>query len=214
YSAEQEVYLDKRPQLIIRYTSRTPTLAIPGIEQDGRVYDNGAGVGEGFRDETGAKALRMGDYITNQSYRSIVSFDTSVFPENYTITGVMLKLAHGTDAGISPFNWGGTCSVDLATPYFHTSEDLQKEDWEATATVAKVASFASAPADPNEGDYMVSGRFSAEGRMNINLGGLTQLRVYFTTPTNNNGQQDYLGFYSEEAVETRKPKLLIEYSID
>ena len=66
----------------------------------------------------------------------------------------------------------------------------------------------------DEGDYMVSGRFNADGRMNINLNGLTQLRVYFTTPRNNNGQADYLGFYSAEAVETRKPKLLIEYSID
>ncbi len=214
YSAEQETYLDKRPQLIIRYTSRTPTLAISGIEQDGRVYDNGAGVGEDFRDETGAKALRLGDYATNQSYRSIVTFDTSVFPENYSITGVMLKLAHGTDAGISPFNWGGTCTIDLAVPYFHTSADLEAGDWEAPATVANVASFASAPSDPNEGDYMISSRFNADGRMNINLDGLTQLRVYFTTPTNNNGQQDFLGFYSEEAVETRKPKLLIEYSID
>ncbi|HIJ71409.1 MAG TPA: hypothetical protein HPP87_08605 [Planctomycetes bacterium] len=216
YSAEQEVYLDKRPQLIIRYKSRTPTMAIPGIAaHDGRVYDNGYGTGLGAIDnENSSKALRLGDYLSNQSYRSVVSFDTSVFPENYTIEGVMLKLASGAKSGSDPFTWGGTCAIDLGVPDFGTSKYLEAVDWQADATVAGVASFASAPADPNEGYYMVSSRFSPEGRMNINLNGLTQLRVYFTTPRNDNIDSDYLGFYSAEAVETRKPKLLIEYSID
>jgi len=221
YSAEEEGpelpgETDRRPQLIVRYTSRTPTMAIPSIAaHDGRVYDDGAGIGEDFIDnDNNNKALRLGDYSNNKGYRVIVSFDTSVFPENYTIEGVMLKLASGAKSGINPFNWGGTCAIDLATPYFHTSEALEGGDWEAPATISGVASFTSAPADPNEGDYMVSGRFSADGLMNINLDGLTQLRVYFTNPRNNNGQADYLGFYAAEAVETRKPKLLIEYSID
>jgi len=220
YSAEEEGpdipgQPDRRPQLIVRYKSRTPTMAIPGIaEHDGRVYDDGAGIGEGIVNDSGNKALRLGDYSGNEGYRVIVSFDTSVFPENYTIEGVMLKLASGAMSGTNPFNWGGTCNIDLAVPYFNTSEDLESGDWEALATVADVASFASAPADPNEGLFMVSNRFSPEGRMNINLDGLTQLRVYFTTPRNNNGQADYLGFYAAEAVETRKPRLLLEYSID
>ena len=126
----------------------------------------------------------------------------------------MLKLARGAHTGSNPFNWGGTCNIDLADPYFYTTEQLQAEDWHAPATLAGVATFPSAPMDPNEVDYMTSGRFSAEGRMNINVNGLTQFRVYFTTRSNNNGVSDYLGFYSAEAVETRKPKLLIEYSID
>ena len=221
YSAEEEgpsdpCEPDRRPQLIIRYTSRTPTMAIPGIAaHDGRVYDDGAGVGEDFiNNDNNNKALRLGDYSTNQSYRVIVSFDTSVFPDNYTIEGAMLKLARGADSGSNPFGWGGTCAIDLAAGHFGVSEALEAADWEAPATVAGVASFASAPADPNEGYYMVSNRFSPEGRMNINIEGLTQLKVYFTTARNNNGQADYLGFWSAEAIETRKPKLLIEYSID
>jgi len=221
YSAEEEGpelpgEPDRRPQLIIRYTSRTPTLAIAGIaEHDGRIWDDETGVGEGCDpDDADNQALRLGDYSTNQGYRVVVSFDTSVFPENYTIEGVMLKLARGAHTGSNPFNWGGTCNIDLANPYFYTTEQLQAEDWHTPATLTGVATFPSAPMDPNEGDYMTSGRFNAEGRMNINLNGLTQFRVYFTNPRNNNGVSDYLGFYSAEAVETRKPKLLIEYSID
>jgi hypothetical protein len=224
YSAEEEGpdlpgQPDKRPQLIINYTSRTPTMAIPSIaEHDGRIWDDGAGTGESGNDEDADnKALRLGDYSTGESYRILVSFDTSVFPENYTIEGVMLKLARGADAGVNPFNWAGSCDIDLAVPYFGADEYIDTvggDDWDASATVADVASFASAPVDPNEGLYMVSNRFSPEGRMNINLDGLTQFRVYFTMPRSNNSQADYLGFHSAEAVETRKPKLLIEYSID
>jgi hypothetical protein len=219
YSAEEEGpelpgQPDRRPQLIIRYSSRTPTMAIAGIaEHDGRVWDAVGGT-PGFNALAyDNKALRLGDYSSNQGYRVVVSFDTSVFPENYTIEGAMLKLARGAHTGTNPFIWGGNCNIDLANPYFHTSEQLQAEDWFAPATRTGVATFPSAPTDPNEGDYMISGKFNAEGRMNINLNGLTQFRVYFTNPRNGSSS-DYLGFYSAEAVETRKPKLLIEYSVD
>jgi hypothetical protein len=206
---------DKRPKLILRYKSRTPTMAINGIEHDGRVWDtDGDGNGDDFdSDDYRDKALRLGDYSGNEGYRSIVAFDTSVFPENYTIEAVKLKLSYGAKTGINPFSWGGTCYIDLASPYFYTGGELQNEDYEAPATVPTVAYFSGAP-DPNEGGVMISSKFSAEGRMNINLDGTTQFRVYFSNPTNNNGSTDYLGFYSEEAVVTRKPKLLIEYSID
>jgi len=220
YSAEQEEHLDKRPQLIVRYTSRTPTMAIPGIDPDhlidGRMWDDGAGTGfDGNSEDDDNKALRLGDFRTDDvGYRILLSFDTSVFPDTYTIEGVMLKLARGADAGVSPFNWGGSCNIDLAAPYFYNSEVMEPEDWGAPATASAVATFSSAPIDPNEGYYMISSRFNADGRMNINLDGLTQLRVYFTTPRSDNAQSDYLGFYSAEAIETRKPKLLIEYSID
>ncbi len=220
YAAEEEGPTipgqpDRRPQLIVRYLTRTPTMAIPGINPDGRIWDNGAGVGEGGDDDDiDGKALRLGDYSSGQSYRVLLSFDTSVFPENYTIEQVVLKLALGASSYSSnPFNWGGTCYIDLANPYFYNSEAMEPEDWDATATAAAVATFSNAPLDPNEGDYMISGRFNAEGRMNINLNGLTQFRVRFTT-LSNGGVSDYFGFWPAEAIEIRKPKLLIEYSIN
>ena len=224
YAAEEEGPTspgqpDRRPQFIVRYLTRTPTMAIPGIDPDhlidGRMWDNQAGVGAGGNSiDNNGEALRIGDYSDGESYRILLSFDTSVFPENYTIEQVMLKLARGTNRFSSnPFNWAGTCHIDLANPYFYNSEVMEDEDWHAPATAAEVATFSSAPLDPNEGDYMISGRFNAEGRMNINLDGLTQFRVRFTE-LSNGGVSDYLGFWSAEAIEIRKPKLLIEYSID
>ncbi|MHC5061128.1 MAG: choice-of-anchor W domain-containing protein [Planctomycetota bacterium] len=225
YSGEQEGregQAERRPLLRVTYTTKTPTMAISGIdpfpvglgEWDGRVWDDGAGTGEGGNStDSNKEALRLGDYATGESYRTLITFDTSVFPENYSIENVMLKLARGASVGTNPFNWGGTCNIDLAAPHFHNSLEMEPEDWGAPATATAVATFLSAPTDPNEGDYMISGKFNAEGRMNINLDGLTQFRVYFTVPRNSSGT-DYLGFWSAEAVETRKPKLLIEYTID
>ncbi len=224
YAAEEEGPTspgqpDRRPQFIVRYLTRTPTMAISGIDPDhlidGRMWDNQAGVGAGGNSaDNNGGALRIGDYSDGESYRILLSFDTSVFPENYTIEQVMLKLARGAHSyNDNPFNWGGTCNVDLANPYFHNSEVMEPEDWHAPATAAAVAIFSDAPMDPNEGDYMISGRLNAEGRMNINLNGLTQFRVRFTN-LSNGGASDYLGFWPAEAIETRKPKLLIEYSID
>jgi hypothetical protein len=181
------------------------------------MWDDGGGVfgGGGNDSQTDAKALRLGDYSDNYSYRILLSFDTSVFPENYTIEQVMLKLARGSHSfDTNPFDWGGTCYIDLANPHFYLSEDMEAQDWHIPATASAVATFSSAPLDPNEGDYMISGKFNADGRMNINLDGLTQFRVRFTVPTNSDYTSDYFGFWSAEAIEIRKPKLLIEYSID
>ena len=219
YSAEEEGPTspgqpDRRPQLTVRYLTRTPTMAIPGTDPDGRMWDNGDGVGLDGRDsDKNSTALRIGDYSSGQSYRILLSFDTSVFPDNYTIEKVMLKLARGSHSGINPFNWGGTCYIDLANPYFYLSEQMEPQDWHVPATAGAVATFLNAPLDPNEGDYMISSGLNAQGRMNINLNGLTQFRVRFTNRNNGSGT-DYLGFWPSEAIELRKPKLLIEYSID
>jgi hypothetical protein len=193
-------------------------MAIHGIDPDhlidGRMWDNRAGVGAGGNSiDNSGRALRIGDYSDGESYRILLSFDTSVFPENYTIENVMLKLARGEHSGVNPFSWGGTCYIDLANPYFYLSEEMEPQDWHTPATAAGVATFSSAPMDPNEGDYMISSNFNAEGRMNINLNGLTQFRVRFTN-LSNGGTTDFLGFWPAEAIEIRKPKLLIEYSID
>jgi hypothetical protein len=101
------------------------------------MWDDGAGTGvSGDDSRMYGDALRLGDYSPGDlGYRILLSFDTSVLPENYTIEQVMLKLAHGSDDyDTNPFNWGGTCYVDLANPYFYNSEEMEPEDWHAPAT--------------------------------------------------------------------------------
>jgi len=181
--------------------------------QDGRVYDDGDGIGHGSNNyDTGIEALRLGDWWSNnESYRSIVSFDTSSLPPDAIILSAQLQLTCGKIFGTSPFNdWGGTCNIDIANPYFHTTASLQNDDYQAAANADAVASFTE---NPIVEEPILSTQFNTQGRNNINTGGTTQLRIYFTTPTNNDGSEDYVGFYPGEAVYPEKqPKLTVRYA--
>lgn len=183
-------------------------------EHDGRTWNNGElPYGDGSDpNRTDGSALRLGDFSGNEWYRNIVSFDTSFLPEDCEIISATLELTRGDKKGIDPFSWGGSCIVDISSPYFGDSEGLHKHDWQAAADVTAVAEFTTG--DPNQNMPMESTPFDANGIANINIDGLTQLKVYFTNPNNdpNNPSQDYLGFYSGNAIYTnRQPKLKITY---
>jgi len=182
--------------------------------EDGRVWDGGdagswrAGVDS---DDYTIHALRVGDYYTfNESFRTILSFDTSFIPDDARIISTTLELTRTTVNGQNPFDWAGDCLIDIASPYFGSEPNLVVEDWDAGAGAVAVASFLE---DPGEYSSMVSTKFDIEGRMNINKYGTTQLRVYFTIPTNGDNISDEMRFYSgdwryEESV---RPKLTVRY---
>ena len=202
---------DYRPQLILTYGTATPTLLFYSTAaEDGRVYDDGsgtAGAGANTGNDDG-ESLRLGDYTGGQSYRNILSFDTSTIPATYTIQAVRLQMTRGAESGQDPFSWGGACNIDIANPAFG-DVGLDPNDWEAEADDEAVATFA---ADPGAENVMTSGDFNAAGRANINRNGTTQLKVYFTELNNDDAVKDTLGFYSGEAVQTKRPKLIIECS--
>jgi hypothetical protein len=212
YSAKATLN-QKHPALAVRYTTLTPTLTFYSTAaEDGRVYDNGAGI-EGDGSSTGDSSnnsLKLGDYSGGQSYRSILSFDTSSIPANYSIKAARVEMTRGYTTGLDPFVELGTCNIDIAKPSFGALA-LDKSDWEAPADAVAVATFA---ADPGSQNPMTSSDFDSAGLANINKNGTTQLKVYFTVLNNGNAVKDYRGFYSGEAVQTKQPKLIIECSIN
>jgi hypothetical protein len=207
--ASDETY---RPKLTVRYITRTPTLKFVSIAaEDGRVYDNGSGIGQGENHTANNNtALRLGDYYTNQGYRTVLSFDTSSSPEYYKVESAKLQMTRGWQEGQNPFDWGGTCFIDVASPYLGTSTALEAVDWHAVADANSVAYFVE---DPGTDKTMVSTEFNAEGISIINLDGKTQLRVYFEIPFISGGT-DYLGFYPGElqVPPSYRPKLIIRYT--
>jgi hypothetical protein len=210
-----------RPKLTVRYLTRRPILKFISMAEDGWVLDNGEGIGGLFIwNDDAREALRLGDYTDGRGYRSILSFDTTTIFEHheiesvieyYEIESVVLQMTRGRLRGQNPFAWGGTCFIDVASPYLGGSEALETVDWQATPDASSVAYFT---ADPGEDQAMVSTEFNAEGISNINLDGKTQLRVYFTTPALDNGIRDSLGFYSGEYpdFESYRPMLIIRFS--
>ena len=217
YSAEYEDP-EYRPKLTIVYNTRAPLIEFDSIAaEDGRVCDiNGTEVGyAGNAEDFDDFALRLGDYSGEDvngpaGYRNIVSFDTSSLPDNCTILTANLLITRGADVGENPFDWAGDCLVDIASPYFGDSNNLEPIDWHVTADAEAVAVFYQ---DPGEEKTMLSGGFNYDGKININRTGKTQLRFYFTDTTSFNSATDCLGIYSgESAILSKQPKLLIRYA--
>jgi hypothetical protein len=206
------------PKLTVRYVTRMPALRFDSIAaEDGRVWDNGSGIGAGYEEvDAGTEdneALRLGDYSTGQSYRTVLSFDTaidSIELEYYEIDSVELQMTRGRPRGQDPFGWGGSCTIDVASPYFGTGTQLESVDYHTVPDANNIAYFL---ADPGNAKTMTSTLFDAEGIENINLDGRTQLRVYFTTRTNGDAVIDTLGFYSGfyETFESYRPTLIIRF---
>jgi hypothetical protein len=187
---------------------------IGDASEDGRVWgDEDGGTNANSSDSTGG-ALLLGCFQAyTQVYGFVVAFDTSQLPANITIQSAKLEVTRGIIRPMvdpdDPFSWGGECYIDIASPYFGLGSSLVKDDWDAPADSSHIASF-SGP-DPGAENTMVSTMFNFDGRGNINLDGMTQMRVRFENlySTENN----YLGFYSG-ATSGKEPRLIIQYSTE
>ena len=207
------------------WSSDVPATTPPGnplIEQaligiaaeDGRVWgDEAGGIGRNSSDSTGG-ALLLGGKISSTpdyGYGFVVAFDTSLLPANITVQSAKLEVTRGDNYWYTndPFNWGGECYIDIASPYFGQGSTLVAGDWDAPADSSHIASFQGP--DPGAENTMVSTMFNFDGLGNINLDGMTQMRVRFENlySTENN----YLGFYSGETP-GREPQLIIQYSTE
>jgi len=212
----------------IEASETTRPLAAPVFEQwnfrsqgafDGRVWNNGPGTnGLGSNDyDIDDAALRLGDFGLNE-YRTILSFDTSFLPEDCTINVVILTLTRGGvngRAGDDPFLFNSpgsnNCYIDIVNSSFGNDPNLLASDFQAAATVDNTAWFYGP--DPGENGQLVSSSFNAAGRNAININGITQLRVHFSTESDGDGAADYLGFYPGDSVYgDLRPTLVISYT--
>jgi len=183
--------------------------------EDGRIYDDNTGNGD-IANESGNIALRLGDawwaaQTAEVGYKNIVSFNTSTFLPCEMLSA-KLQLTRGDQEGDNnPFDWGGSCDIDIAAPSFGAPA-LEHSDWNAASDANAVASFVADPG--TDGLPMVSGEFNQQGKNGINTDGKTQLRIYMTNLNNDDGTNDFIGLYSgEEAIADKRPKLTVRYIV-
>ncbi len=179
--------------------------------EDGRVWGNEetGGIGRVSFDGADPKELLLGGKVTQVTYgyRTILSFNTSVLPEYCTIIQASLSMTCGNQVGTNPFNWGGTCRIDIVNPFFGSSSTLTESDWQAAADANSIARFY---ADPGNENIMTSSNFNQEGIDNIDKNGSTQFKIYFTNtipPTSDS----WLSFYAGNTF-GKEPKLNILFS--
>ena len=153
-------------------------------------------------------ALRAGDDNKDKQYKSVVGFDTSAIPDGATIVSATLRLRRGTLSGSNPFTTHGTCRADVQTGGFSGSTALQTGDLQAAATAVQAASLTNAAAN---GDWS-EGSLNAAGLAAVSKTGTTQLRVYFALDDNDDGGNDYIGYYSgDNATAANRPQLVVTY---
>jgi cellulose 1,4-beta-cellobiosidase len=153
-------------------------------------------------------ALRVGDATSDRQYKSVVSFDTSAIPDGAVILSATLRLRRGTSSGTNPFTTHGTCWADVQTGGLSGSTALQTGDFQAVATVAQAASLSNAASN----GAWSEGSLNASGLAAIDKTGTTQLRVWFNLDDNDDGGNDYIGYYSgNNATSGNRPQLVVTY---
>ena len=155
-----------------------------------------------------ASALRVGDDNKDRQYKAIVAFDTSSIPDGATIISVTLRLRRGTVSGTNPFTTHGAYWADVQTGGFSGSTALETGDFQAVATAVQAASLSNAAAN----GAWSEGSLNAAGRAAVNKTGTTQVRVYFALDDNDNGRNDYIGYYSgDNSTAANRPQLVVTY---
>jgi hypothetical protein len=180
------------------------------LTQDGWVLESAQGSGVGGSVNSAATTIRLGDDAQNRQYAAILSFNTSSLPDNAVIVSAMVKVKLNTLTGQNPFNWTTGMLFDIRKGPFNGNSALEAGDLQATPTSYSEAWFnkyavhnwLNATVDSLSGH----GDFS-----DINLRGITQLRLRFAKETNNNNTADYRSFFSGNSA--YKPVLWITYYV-
>jgi hypothetical protein len=122
--------------------------------------------------------------------------------------GAHIELYYVGVSGDNPFVWGGPLKVDIASPYFGTSNLLKSEDFGASALAYDVANC-----DPLAVASWYTCNFTA-GFNAFNMGGTTQFRLYFTNPNNGDKRPDYVKLASGNyRTESYRPVLVVDYYV-
>ena len=153
-------------------------------------------------------ALRAGDATSDRQYKSIVSFDTSAIPDGATIISATLRLRRGTVSGSNPFTTHGSCRVDVQTGDISGASALQASDFQAATTEVQAASLSNAASNGSWSE----GGLSTAGLGAINKAGRTQLRISFATDDDDDGKNDFIGYYSgDDSKAANRPQLVVVY---
>lgn len=172
--------------------------------QDGWVLESAENSGRGGSLNRTGTTIRVGDDARNRQYRAILSFDTSVLPDDAVIVSALLKIRRSAAVGTEPFKTHGALLADLRTGGFGADPALQLSDFQAAPTKAGAASFNKTAVMQWNNAVLKSADFPA-----INLTGRTQVRLRHGLGDDNDLKADYRTFSSGDSA--FKPAWWISY---
>ena len=193
--------------------TRTPappvtTRFLSAGSQDGWILESGMSSGSGGSLNSIGTTFSLGDNALNRQYRAILSFNTSSLPDNAILQSAVLKIKQsGSPIGTNPFSIFGSLRVDIKKGSFAGNSALQITDFNAAASANAIGSF-----DVNPVNGWYSTTLDLGGLSYISKTGLTQVRLYFSTPTNANNVADVMKFLSGNSS-SGLPQLTVVYKL-
>jgi len=182
--------------------------------RDGWVLESRETSNKGGSKNSTNDTFTLGDDFKNRQYISILHFPTATLPDNAVITRAILMIKMQSMAGTDPFITHGGVSVDIKSNSFSSTgiflgKSLQVSDFESPASMKAVGLIQNNPVSEW---YWVM--LNSSALQFINLKGDTQIRLAFQLDDNNDLGNDYIKFFSGDAIDQGdRPYLLIEYSI-
>jgi hypothetical protein len=195
--------------------TRTPSVVTVTLSsigaQDGWVLESKEKSNIGGTMNPTITTFNLGDDAGKRQYRGILSFNTSIIPDNATITSVILKVKKQGSVGPgNPVSIFQGFMADIKKGTFGTAA-LQIADFQTLGT----ATYGPFVITPVSNVYSLN---LTAGKLNINTlltnSGLTQIRLRFKVDDNNNLVANYLKLFSGNTTITAdRTQLVIKYSI-
>lgn len=174
---------------------------------DGWVRESTETSGIGGSRDTASSVFILGDDAFDRQFRSILSFNTYVLPDNAVIVRVTLKIKLQGQIGTNPFLTHGGLRVDIKSPFFGTIVGLEISDFQAMANRLGAGTFGVTPVN-----QWYSANLRSVAYPFINLTGMTQTRLRFQLDDNDDRGADNMRFYSGGTL-LDAPQLIVTYFV-
>ncbi|MGV9004810.1 T9SS type A sorting domain-containing protein [Flavobacterium sp.] len=163
----------------------TSTIYSSGGTQDGWVNNNTSGTTD----------VRIGDGGVGQSYKGILSFDTSAIPDDAIINSLSLYMIRKGSNATNPFTSGalGAATVEIKNGNFGTI-NIENADFSTIADATNAGCFQGSV---TANGYALRIDLNEAGIAAINKTGNTQFRISFP---NTNASADYVDFNTGNAT--------------
>lgn len=172
---------------------------------DGQILESSEFSGKGGSLEVSGTTFRLGDASANRQYRTTLSFNMSGIPDEALISSAILKIKKQSLVGTDPFTTHIPLKVELNKPFFGNDIGLEVVDFQAIPDMTGIGVF-----NPTPSSGWYSARLQSKAYPSLIADGSVQFRLSFQLDDDNDGENDYMKFYSGEAA-LDSPVLVIQY---
>ncbi len=183
---------------------------------DGYILESSQNSGVGGTVNSFSSTFRLGDDSSNRAYRPLLSFDTSLLPDNASVVEATIGITRvGNPTGNIPigvpYSEFEDILVDLATPDFG-APSLEASDWQSDATKDAVSKFAW---PPYLAGMEIYSRLENPDNDLVNLLGKTQFRIRYANDDDGDNVADYMSYATgNHPIASFRPTLTVKYYIN